>query len=364
MKEDLGYTTYPAELEKRTRKSVSRAGATLVCEQLVEMGILQLEKKRSPTWSQSTPHYSLREDKEAFITLTKNYFLTLTKSNPYSWQSHAIFFMSHQYVRRQINSTLVRDTLSSKKINMPLLMKIKKIKNQEVITGHFQNSIPFSFPVMPPHTTIEEMSSKVIIHNDELTDDQIEDIPKIIENHYRDVEEKTLILPILALLQISPSALEHFLSDWKPYVRDENSISFSSVSQGFDMIEHVLFRLVWSTINDLSLTRAIPEMGDVRSAYISGGTYPASKLSPLLLLRYKDGLSFEYEAGFDTNHDYYVGESEEIGENGEIPDFGESGDIVEIETNPENCSVKINWRKESPLDVLAKVDPNHSPKWG
>jgi hypothetical protein len=184
---------------------------------------------------------------------------------------------------------------------------------------------------MPPGTTIEEMSPKVIIHNDTLTEDQKEYIPKIIENHYRDVEEKTLILPILALLQISPGALRHFLSYWKPYVRDGSVLSFHSTSQGFEMIEHVLFRLVWNTINDISLTRSIPEMGNVSIAYVSGGNYHTGKPSPLLLLRCMDGLSFEYEAGFDTDHIYY----------------GDGADIVEIDTNPENCTVKIVCRKES-----------------
>jgi len=260
--------------------------------------------------------------------------------------------MNSQYARRQISSTLVRDILSSKKVEMPLLMKVEKeIKNQEVDSRHFRDSIPFSFPVMPPGTTIEEMSSKVTIHNDKLTDDQKESIPKIIENHYRDTEEKTLILPILALLQISPSALEHFVSDWKPFEKN----AFFSSSQGFDMIEHVLFRLVWGAITDLSQIRGVPEKSNVYGAYVSGGTYPTGKPSPLLLLRCKDDLSFEYEAGFDTNHDYYGDETEEIGESGEIPDFGESGNIIEIETNPENCSVKINWKKETTLDVLSKM---------
>ncbi len=334
MREGPGYTAYPAELEKQTIPKISRVGVTLVCEHLVTMGILQSEKKRSPTHSKTTAHYGLQEDGETFIKLTKNYFRTLAKSDPYSWQSSAMWsFMTSQYARRQINSNLIRDILSSKKVEMPFFIKMgKKIKKQKVDSKHFLgDSILLSFPVMPPGTTIEEMSPKVIIHNDTLTEDQKEYIPKIIENHYRDVEEKTLILPILALLQISPGALRHFLSYWKPYVRDGSVLSFHSTSQGFEMIEHVLFRLVWNTINDISLTRSIPEMGNVSIAYVSGGNYHTGKPSPLLLLRCMDGLSFEYEAGFDTDHIYY----------------GDGADIVEIDTNPENCTVKIVCRKES-----------------
>ncbi|PJB97865.1 MAG: hypothetical protein CO079_05180 [Nitrosopumilales archaeon CG_4_9_14_0_8_um_filter_34_10] len=341
--EHSGYTTYPAELEKRTKR-ITRAGATLTCKHLAELGILQIKKRRSRTKSESSSHYHLREDRESFIMLTKNYFLTLAKSNPYSWQSYARCFMNSRYARNQINSTLVRDILSSKKVEMPMLVKVRNgIENQNARSENFQDSIPLSFPVMPSGATIKEMSSRVTIHDDKMTDDQKEIIPKIIEIHYQDIEEKILILPILALLQISPSALEYFLSDWKSYVRDENCMSFSSASQGFDMIEHVLFRLVWNTINDISLTRSIPEMGDVRAAYISGGNYNAGNPSPLLLLRCKDQLSIEYAAGFDSIHDYY----------------GDGSNIVEIETNPENCSVKINCRKEIPPNVLVKVDSEH-----
>ena len=327
MREVPGYSTYPAEIEKRIIPKISRVGATLACKQLVELGILELENKRSPTWSESTPHFSLREDREAFLNLTKNYFLTLVKFYPYSWQSYASTFMNSPYVRRQVNSDLVRDILSTKKIEMPLYMKIgTEIKNQEVVFERFRDSISISFPMMPQHATIEEMSSKVTMYSDELTDYQKEVIPNIIRNHYREIEEKTLILPILALLQISPSALEFFLSAWKPYMLDEGVVSFASSSQGFDMIEHVLFRLVWGTINDLSLTRAVPDMGNVFMAEISGGNTHSGKSAPLLRVMCHDHLLFEYEAGFDTEHLIY----------------GE--ELVEVETNPENCRVKINWR--------------------
>lgn len=337
MREKPGYTTYPAELEKQTRKNVTRAGAASMCKKLADLGILQLTKKRSPTWSESTPHYSLQENAYAFINLTKLYFRTLAKSDPYSWQLSSWYFMNSQYARRHINSDLVRNILSTKKVEMPLYMKTgTEIKNQEIVFEHLRDHVPISFPVMPPHTKIDEMSSKVNVHSNELTDYQKEIIPNMIKNHYGDVEEKTLILPILALLQISPTALRHFLSNWKPYVRDDGCISFSGSSQGFDMIEHILFRLVWGAITDLSMTRAVPEMGNVFMAEISGGNLPSGKPAPLLRILCHDHLSFEYEAGFDTNHLIYGDE------------------LVEVVTNPENCNVKINWRKESGPDTTLK----------
>ena len=329
MRERSGYTIYPAKLAKQTRKEISRAGASLVCNKLVKLGILQPVKRRSPTWSKTTPHYSLREDGNAFIKLVQHYFQTLAKSNPFSWQSGAGIFMGSQYARRQVNPVLIREILSAKKVEMPLYVKVgTEIKNQEVIFEHFRDSIPISFPIMPPNATIEEMSSKVTMHDDKLTDHQTQVIPNIIEKHYREIEEKTLILPILALLQISPSALEFFLSDWKPYIRDDGVVFFAS-SQGFDMIEHVLFRLVWGAVNDLSLIRSVPDMGNVFRAEISGGNTRSDNSTPLLRVMCHDHLLFEYEAGFDTDHLIYGDE------------------LVEVMTNPENCRVQIKWRKEN-----------------
>jgi hypothetical protein len=323
------YVTYPADLEKLTKK-VTRAGAKLVCDRLVHLGILQTEKKRSPTWSKSTPHYRLREDKEAFIKLTQSYFRTLAKSDPYSWQKLASdFFMNSKYARRQINSNLVRHVLSSKKVVMPLIVKTKeenKNRKRNAVSKHSRDLIPLSLPIMPPDTKIAEMQSRVIMHKTKLADDQKETITKFVKNHYDNIEENAIISPILALLQISPSALRYFLSNWKPHLRGEG-VTFFSTSLSFDMIEHVLFRLIWNAINDFSRVRVIPEWGIVHDAYVSGGNYPSGKSSPLLLLRCSDNLSIEYEAGFDSVHDYYGDE------------------VVEIKKTIGH--VKINWRKSN-----------------
>ena len=85
-------------------------------------------------------------------------------------------------------------------------------------------------------------------------------------------------IPILYLIQISPSSLEYFLSDWKPWSVD-GVLSFDHM--GFHSIEHVLFRLIWNAVNDLSIIRYIPSYDDIHAAYISGGNY--STLSKSLL---------------------------------------------------------------------------------
>lgn len=51
----------------------------------------------------------------------------------------------------------------------------------------------------------------------------------------------------------------------------------------------------------------------------------------LLRLNWKNQEMIEYDAGFDTIHDYY----------------GDDDGVVEVETNPENCKVEISWKTEA-----------------
>ncbi|MGI0014603.1 MAG: hypothetical protein ACREBU_14350 [Nitrososphaera sp.] len=242
--------------------------------------------------------------------------------------------MNSGYVRQQINSTLVRSVLSSKKVRLQFVF----VENKD---GKIQMSqrgdSPLSskkrylvrLPVRPPDKLIESMIDRVILLEKPLSRDQKQLFKEAITKHYSKVEERNLILPILALIKISPSALFHFLSNWKPYKQAMEL--FHSGSMGFEMIEHVIFRLVWATINDLSTIRNVPTGGDVQAAYVCGGNWSSQEPYPLLRLDWNTQEIIEYEAGFDTIHEYAGGEDD---------------DIVEVETNPENCRVKITWRKQ------------------
>lgn len=163
---------------------------------------------------------------------------------------------------------------------------------------------------------------------DNMISEQQAKIEKIIREYYDDIEEKEITLPILALIKISPTALEYFLSNWNPYV-DDNMTYYTT--EGIHTIEHVLFRLIWNAVNDLSIIRDIQQNDLVSSALISGGRYPSSKTSSLLEITLMDQSKIEYNAGFDTHRDYY----------------GDGENIVEIETNPENCRVDIICRDKS-----------------
>jgi len=285
LKEKSNYQIYPTEIERLSNNKISRAGAKSICERLVKMGILHVENRRTKIKRTMTPHYYLGKDKESFTLFVKSYFQTLIKPKPFSWQRTTDIFMSSNYAISLIKSDLVRKVLSS----------------------------------------------KVIPVQDDMSDNQKKNIKKIAMNYSKIIIKENTILPILALIQISPTALEYFLSDWKPYTGDKNNVLFSFTSHGDNMIEHVLFQLVWSTIHDLSLIRRIYNNDFVLRALVSGGRFPMLESSSLLHLDCKEINSIEYEAGFDNIHDHrrYDGKK-----------------FVKIEKiNPKNGRVKITLKK-------------------
>ncbi len=170
-----------------------------------------------------------------------------------------------------------------------------------------------------------------------MSDNQKKNIDNFDLNYSKIIKEQKTILPILALIQISPTALEYFLSDWKPYTGDKNNALFiHSTSQSVDMIEHVLFRLVWYTINDLSIIRRIYNNSFVLFVSVSGGKFKdITEPFSLLHLICKDLYDIEYEAGFDNIDDHRRDDGRKF---------------VKIEKiNPENGRVKITLKKLTPI---------------
>ncbi|EQD44717.1 ribonuclease III, partial [mine drainage metagenome] len=150
---------------------------------------------------------------------------------------------------------------------------------------------------------------------------------QVVQRHYDLVEKRVLVDPILALIQISPTAQKTFLGDWTPY----ESESVAS-DEPLDMVEHLVYRLVFDAIRDLANTRTVPPDGVVREARVSGVSNLAQRHEPPLLelvLRDDDILGFN--AGFDTEHLFYQGE-----------DDGPE-DMAEATRNPEDCWVDVWW---------------------
>jgi hypothetical protein len=151
----------------------------------------------------------------------------------------------------------------------------------------------------------------------------------------RGVAAPNLERPILGLIEISPTALLDFLGPWEPVEPRAGSSGW-----GIGAVEHLIYRWVFDCIADLAVTRTVPDYGDVMRASVRPEHTLAQRHDPPLLeLCLWDGTVIGFEAGFDTDHEYYQGEDDG-------PD-----DITEIERNPENCWVEI-WKDHIP------------PRWG
>ena len=151
-----------------------------------------------------------------------------------------------------------------------------------------------------------------------------------VASYYKDFEEEKVVRPILTLLKISSTALDYFLGDWEPYKPETEN--FGNTSQGYAQIEHVLFRLIWAAVWDISITREVPDRLEVYQAAVRPEhSYTLNHPPPLLLVSLPESYELGYDAGYDTTHEYYG---------------GEDGDAYEIESNPENCWVKI-WGEKT-----------------
>ena len=311
---------YPAQIEKISNKKISRVGAKIVCEKLIKYGMLHSKLISSPNHSKSTLHYSLPKDAKSLKIITSMFFRTLATLDPHDWQENASSFMMSKYAQQMINSDLVREILSTKKIiAYKHILLEKRLKKSDKNYKIFPNHVSIAFPIRSSSMEISHMDPEICSKSDGTKDEKIK---QVITNYYEKTEHDEIILPILYLIQISPNSLEYFLGGWEPWFADG---AHSSNSMGLNSIEHVLFRLIWNTVNDLSIIRHVPTYGDISEAYVSGGNSTTLSKS-LLCISCKDAKIVEYDAGFDTHWDF-VGD--------------ESGNVYDVITNPENYDVCI-----------------------
>ncbi len=192
-------------------------------------------------------------------------------------------------------------------------------------------SLPICFPIAPEHASLALLREGVrVFGRTEGLDVTLLD--KAVQLHYGQIENRMLIRPIGALLQISPSALRTFEGNWEPY----ESESMTS-GRPIEMVEHLVYRLVFDTIGDLAASRNVPaDCGVIRATVRPEESLAQRHEPPLLELLLKDGSIIGFDAGFDTDHEYYQGEDD-------CPE-----EISEFSRNPENCWVRIWWDHRGP----------------
>ncbi|WP_135612940.1 hypothetical protein [Methanococcoides sp. AM1] len=342
------YLAYPAKVAKDFHKiiykEISKKWAGTVCNSLYEKGILDYEEIKPPRQRNTTEHYFLKSNLEAFRTVA-NY---ITK-NTEGWYCKQLF--SKAYFQQNISEQLVQEVMAEKKVEIgrdidfwhwkpteaeQLFAECKRaneasfdkyIQNR-VIEKYYQKKstsfppgILLRFPVLNMNKEGKNNLStnnyqKIVELNKRSFGEytSLQHTRSGIIEHYTKFQRRNWILPLLALIKSSPIALQEFLNgDW-----DCSSKSCCSYSkEGSENFKYHFFRLLFATISDLALTRDV-ENSDVSFAeFRSSSRHKNEKDNYLLKISMKSWLNTYFDGGFDTQHNY-IGTAE--GDIFETPD--------------------------------------------
>jgi hypothetical protein len=339
------FLAYPAKIERDLGKGVTRSWAAKICADFESLGILGHQMIKPPRQKHETEHYFLKSD---LTTLRSVVSLIVGHAKP----EDRYWLMSFRYFRRSTGEALVRKVLYEKGVEMwrtiglpywndkdarqlysayverekkgdrmdatvydvPLEEYVRRLLrgDTEGDDGYWTSAeISLRLPVFPDSVPKEEQSASFHLLNKK----ELEQYPFIlynssgIESHYRRWQYEKLVLPILVLVQISPSALAEFLcGDWKPYGSETPSFK----PEGTAMMEHTLFRLLFMAIGDLARTRSIAGEGIARMAWLrkSNNMISDTDQDALFTVSLSNCRNIYYDGGFDTVHDFYGSEKE------------------------------------------------------
>ena len=332
LSKEEGFTINPAKIAREAHGRVTRAWTGKVCDRLERNGLLASVPIKPRNKRQPTKHYRLRPGGDAFKTLARRYFYTLARHWGPEWPKMAHTVLASRHARAQLTPDFVREVLAARNVQMRYAVTPEGRPYPEIsvaeqlATSRRDGPRPFllCFPVAPPHATPGDVAAGVREFADRVPKLAPEILRRLVDHHYREIEDKTLVFPILALLEVSPNAILEFVGDWEPYVLR----SMGSFDSGIGMVEHVLFRLVFASVADLSMTCDVPRLSDVTFATV----HPEHPLfgdssSHFLQLIWRNEKVIRYDAGFDTEHTY----------------VGDDEDVIEYMRNPENGWVRISW---------------------
>lgn len=335
--DDLRFHT-PTHIAESTHEKITRAWALKICKKFVRQGFLQskvlFRKEKSPVTT-----YYLTEDRKGFLTTIWEYLRYESRKGGSDWISDTFYrLLNCKYFQDNWNHHDVKEVLRYRKVKVHASrIQTNSKKGQESSSKWIAFSASFS---PKPDGLIEEIEFN--FNNGKTLSDAQK--TEFVQEYSMDLEMKTL-RPIAALLRISPNALLCFLNSWEPL--KEESLSYSEGLSGLETVEHILYRLIWNAIYDLSLLKVVPERSGVSVAAVHSQLrrLPDHVLkkhgTPLLYLEsFNDNWIYGFETGFDTEHDYY----------------GDDENIVEVEKNPENAWVTI-W-----VETLSEIKTNDGAK--
>lgn len=323
------------------RKSITKDWARVICENLSELGILDHDDIRAPRQRSPTPHYYLKPGVEPFLKVME--FLL---DPPEQWMVWST--LSNGYVQQHLNAELVRYVLAARGAEMWRSIPVwewgaaeaPKVfeyyyqhKNQgrepapcsfeeyvrEMWRSHergkpfslfsFPPTIPLRLPVFPEHLSDNERMNAIAERNRGWLKDypQIESLRSAIGEHYALYEHEKWVLPILALIRASPEALKEFLfGDWGPYGLEPNS-SYRFTADGTGCMQYSLFRLLFTAIRDLAMTRNIEydrlvQFVRFRPDFRRYSYRMREGHSALMEIDLANLMTVSYDGSFDTDH--------------------------------------------------------------
>ncbi|AFC99950.1 hypothetical protein Mtc_1197 [Methanocella conradii HZ254] len=319
------FISYPAKIERDLGGDVSRGWAAKICEGFEKKGILGRIMVRPPRQSHTTAHYYLKRDLPAFRQVVRHVMACVRPAD-----MHALF--GYRYFSGMACESIIREALYEKGVEMRRTIRLpfwdtpdarllferyaKASGIEEDFDGYMSglinkkdhecqefDEISLRLPVFPDSMPKEEREKAF----ESLNKEELEKYPFIrfdssgVKDHYQRYERQKLILPIMALIQVSPCAMAEFINgDWKPLDRTPR---FDP--EGTGTMEYLLFRLLFKALNDLAATRSIDGEGIARMAWLrkSNNVVSDDGGDALLTIVLNDGRRLYFDGGFDTDHD-------------------------------------------------------------
>lgn len=331
---------------KKSTRALTPTWGGVLCRRLLARKLLTKRTRKTRSNGAATTFYSLPDDFEGRRRLTLYYLRSWEALVPDAWVSRSSWsFLSSQFARAYVTPSMVRTEFARRKIVMNVSFDApRELWRPHEMTGPFAGRrfslrLRVAAPDDDVSTLVAAALDDIQMSERNLEPSAIKFLEQCAREHYASGENEKLIVPVTALCQTSPRALLDLLVKWDPYPLDMTQ------TPEIGMVEHVLFRMVFDAVQDLSITRNTPEGVDVTFATVgpeNGGCVPES--STLLELDWRYDHRIGFAAGFDTDHALVFGEDVEAGG-------------VESERNPENAWVKIAWTK---VPLLGFMDPDLS----
>lgn len=322
-------------IEKHTQPLVSEALA-----RLHQLGLLTAVAASSGSDGANQTDYRLPMTPDVWTTFARIYLNSLRKVHGDGWLYAANAFLTSDLTKGHLTPAYVESLVGFHKVAIRYPVDPKtgspSERDYSLRLGGWKlpatsDGVRLSFPVGLDGSAPETLQ-KIGKETHFSPDIEPTVFAEVVRRHYSELEDRMLVLPIFHLVRVSPSALLTLLEEWTP--ADPDRVAGQT---GISTVDHVVFRLVFATITDLAESRVLPEHHDVFLAAVRPEeTRGQRHVPPLLELCFVGGEVLGFEAGFDTEHEYYQGE-----EDG--PE-----DIYEIERNPENCWVQIWWDHTGP----------------